>query len=172
MFTKLFIYNCCMKWNSEKAMFWVDGISKRTLLPFPMNTWLCPIVLHKTRGIEFSLSLKLKFAYLIQGILFEVRAGNGCSSTSPASFLVIKTDFHSSAYAKDLTYIIFLWLLIIYQSAVRQKNREDHSFLQKQLSWTSTTCVLHHFVFKFRSVSGYKRSFSFKLFSISFSCHI
>ena len=101
-----------------------------------------------------------------------MRAGNRHSSTSPASSLVIKTDFHSSAYAKDLTYIIFLWLLVIYQSAVRQENSEDHSFLQKQLSWTSTTCVLHHFVFKFGSVWGYKRSFSFKLFSTRFPSHL
>lgn len=117
----------------------------------------------------FSLSLQLVLAYLIWGILLEVRTGNRCSSTSPAS-LVIKPDFHSLASAKGLTCVIVLWLLVIYRSAVRQENSEDHSFLQKQLSWTSTTCVLHQFGFKFRSIWGFKRSFSFKLLSTRFSC--
>lgn len=66
--------------------------------------------------------------------MFEVRAGSRSSDSSLAASWVIKADFHSSDYAKDLTYIILLWLLVIYQSAVRQENSEDHSFLQKQLS--------------------------------------
>lgn len=49
-------------------------------------------------------------------------------------YFVIKTDFHSSAYAKNLTYVISLWLFAIYQSAVRQENNKDHLFVQKQLS--------------------------------------
>lgn len=66
--------------------------------------------------------------------MVEVSAGSRHSNSSLATSWVIKTDFHSSDHAKDLTYIILLWLLVIYQSAVRQENSEDHSFLQKQLS--------------------------------------
>lgn len=91
----------------------------------------------------FHSQTKEKSVFHLEKVIFEVRADFKVRVLLLFFFFVIKTDFHSSAYAKNLTYVISLWLFVIYQSAVRQENSKDHSFVHKQLSWTSAvSCII------------------------------